>query len=177
MVVAPPRKRPRPKRGLIRIPSYIISACALTHTLFKVKELDRLVQEQRGRMEIIESELKDVRRRLDRLWDFVESTDDDLADTASPRIRENRDRQVRLEVSLQEANAILSERRAIRDDVAVMTAKALDVTDFPESSELPERSVFVETFIRDIVVMPGKAVINYKVPTAKDSQNPRRGLR
>ena len=141
-------------------------------TTVVVKELDRLVQEQRGRLEIIESELKDVRRRLDRLWDFVESTDDDLADTASPRIRENRDRQVRLEVLLQEANAILSQRRAIRDDVAIMTAKVLDATDFPESSELPERRVFVETLLRDIVVMPGKAVIKYKVPIAKDSQNP-----
>ena len=141
-------------------------------TTVVVKELDRLVQEQRGRLEIIESDLKDVRRRLDRLWDFVESTDDDLADTASPRIRENRDRQVRLEVSLQEANAILSQRMAIRDDVAIMTAKAQDATDFPEISELPERRVFVETFIMDIVVMPGKAVINYKVPIAKDSQNP-----
>ena len=73
-------------------------------TTVVVKELDRLVREQRGRLEIIESELKDVRRRLDRLWDFVESTDDDLADT-TPRFRANRDRQVRLEASLQEANA------------------------------------------------------------------------
>ena len=123
-------------------------------------------------MEIIESELKDVRRRLDRLWAFVESTDDDLADTASPRIRENRDRQVRLDVSLQEANAILSQRRAIRDDVAIMTAKAQDMTEFLEKSELPERKAYVETFIREIVVMPGKAVVHYKVPTAKDSQSP-----
>ena len=96
-------------------------------------------QEQRGRLAIIEAELKDVRRRLDRLWAIVESTDDDLADTATPRIRANRDRQVRLEVSLQEANAILSQRRAIRDDVAIMTAKAQDMTEFPEKSELPER--------------------------------------
>ena len=141
-------------------------------TTVAVKELDRLVQEQRGRLAIIEAELKDVRRRLDRLWAIVESTDDDLADTATPRIRANRDRQVRLEVSLQEANAILSQRRAIRDDVAIMTAKAQDMTEFPEKSELPERKVFVETFIRDIVVMPGKAVIHYEVPLAKDSQNP-----
>ena len=141
-------------------------------TTVVVKELDRLVQEQRGRMEIIEAELKDVRRGLDRLWDFVESTDDDLADPASPRIRENRDRQVRLEVSLQEANAILSQRMAIRDDVAIMTAKAQDMTEYPEKSELPERKVFVETFIREIVVMPGKAVIHYRVPIAKGSQNP-----
>ena len=137
-----------------------------------VKELDRLVQAQRGRLEIIESELNDVRHRLDRLWDFVESTDDDLADTASPRIRVNKDRQVHLEASLQEANAILSRRKAIRDDVTAITVKALDTTEYPQKSELPERRAFVETFVRDIVVMPGNAVIHYRVPVAKGSQNP-----
>ena len=141
-------------------------------TTVVVEELDRLVQEQRGRIETIEFELKDVRRRLDRLWDFVQSSDDDLADTASPRIRANRDQQVRLEASLQEANAILSQRRAIRDGVATITAKALDMTEYPEKSEFPERKAFVKTFIRDIVVMPGKATIHYKVPIVKDSPNP-----
>ena len=104
--------------------------------------------------------------------DFVESSDDDLADTASPRIRTNRDQQVRLEALLQEANAILSQRRATRDGVATITAKTLDMTEYPEESELPERKAFVETFVRDIVVMPGKATIHYKVPIAKDSPNP-----
>ena len=137
-----------------------------------VKELDRLVQEQRGRIETIESELKDVRRRLDWLWDFVESTDDDLARTATPRIGANRDQQLHLEASLQEANATLSQRRAIRDDVATITAKAMDMTEYPEESELPERKAFVETFVRGIVVMPGKATIHYKVPIAKDNRNP-----
>ena len=140
-------------------------------TTVVVKELDSLVQEQRGRIETIESELKDVRRRLDRLWDFVESTDDDLARTATPRIGANRDQQARLEVSLQEANAILSQRGAIRDDVATITAKAMDMTEFPEKSQMPERKAFVETFIREIVVMPGKAVVQYEVPMVKDSHN------
>ena len=92
-------------------------------TTVVVKELDRLVEEQRGRIETIESEIEDVRRSLGRLWRFVESTDDDLADTATPRIKANWDRQVDLEASLQEANAILSQRRAIRDDVATTTAR------------------------------------------------------
>ena len=141
-------------------------------TTVVVGELGKLVQEQRGRLELIESELKDVRRKLDRLWEFVESTDDDLALTATPRIGANRDQQARLEASLQEANAILSQRRAIRDDVATITAKAMGMTEFPEKSELPERKAFVGTFIGEIVVMPGKAVVQYKVPMIKDSQNP-----
>ena len=45
-------------------------------TTVVVRELNRLVQEQRGQIETIESELKDVRRRLDRHWDFLGSSDD-----------------------------------------------------------------------------------------------------
>ena len=140
-------------------------------TTVVVKELDRLVEEQRGRIETIESEIEDVRRSLGRLWRFVESTDDDLADTATPRIKANWDRQVDLEALLQEANAILSQRRAIRDDVATTTARARDMPEFPEKTGLPGRKAFVETFVRDIVVMPGKATIHYKVPVVKDSPN------
>ena len=133
--------------------------------------VDMLIQAQREQLEIIESELKDVRRRLERLWDFVESTDGDLADTTS-RFRYNKEHKAHPEASLQEAKAILSKRRAIRDDVATITVKALDMTEFLEKSELRERKAFVETFVREIVVMPGKAVIQYYVPTAKDSQSP-----
>ena len=77
-----------------------------------------------------------------------------------------------LEASLQEANAILSQRRATRDGVATITAKTLSMTEYPEASGLPERKAFVQTFVRDIVVMPGKATMHYKVPIAKDSPNP-----
>ena len=45
------------------------------------------------------------------------------------------------------------------------------MTEYPEESELAERKAFVETFVRDIVVMPGKATIHCKVPIAKDSPN------
>ena len=137
-----------------------------------VNELDRLVEEQRGRIATIESELTDVRVRLDRLWDFVESSGGDLAETASPRIRATRDQQLHLEASLQEANAILSQRRATRDGVAIITAKILDMPEYPGESELLERKAFVQTLVRDIAVMPGKATIHYKVPIAKDSPNP-----
>ena len=133
------------------------------NTTVVLKELDKSIQAQRGRLEIIESEVEDVRRRLERLWDFVESTDGDLTDTTS-RFRDNRDRKVRLEASLQEANTILSQRTATRDAVASITAKAQQMAEFPEKSELTERTAYIETFIREIVVMAGKAVVQYKVP-------------
>ena len=67
------------------------------------EEMDGVAHEQRERLQTIESELADVRRRLDRLYNLVEITDFDMADV-TPRIRDHRERQERLE-------AVAGERR------------------------------------------------------------------
>ena len=43
------------------------------------EEMDGVASEQRKRLETIDSELADVRRRLDRLYNLVETTDSLLA--------------------------------------------------------------------------------------------------
>ena len=68
------------------------------------EEMDGVAREQRKRLETIDSELTDVRRRLDRLYNLVETTDLDMADV-TPRIRDHRERQQRLEISPEEARA------------------------------------------------------------------------
>ena len=130
-----------------------------------------MVQGQRKRLETIESELADVRRRLERLWDLVETTDVDPASTAL-KIEAHRERQRRLEASAAAATAILSQRRAVRDDVETITTYAWDMAEFLKESELPERRALIETFVREIVVTPGSAVVRYSLPMADDSRRP-----
>ncbi len=48
------------------------------------QELNAMEHEQRIRLETIESELADVRRRLDRVWRLVETTDDPPIRHGSP---------------------------------------------------------------------------------------------
>ena len=101
------------------------------------EEMDGVAHEQRQTLETIESELAEVRRRLDRLYNLVETTDLDMADV-TPRIRDHRERQERLEVSAEEARAMLSEHRVILDDVKTITSYAEDMSDFLKTSELTE---------------------------------------
>ena len=136
-----------------------------------VQELNGVIQGQRKRLETIESELAVVRRRLERLWDLVETTDVDPASTAL-KIEAHRERQRRLEASAAEATAILSQRRTVRDDVEAIAAHARDMTEFLKESELPERRALIETFVREIVVTPDIAVVRYSVPMADDSRRP-----
>ena len=136
------------------------------------KELDGLVREQRRRLETVESELADVRRRLGRLWDIVETTDDAPADM-DIRIKANAGRRSLLEASLKEARSILSQRKSLKNDLGAIVARAQDMGEFLNESELSERKAFAETLVREIVVMPGKTEIHYAVPIPDDSHAPR----
>ena len=135
------------------------------------EEMDGVAREQSKMLETIDSELADVRRRLDRLYNLVETTDLDMADV-TPRIRDHRERQERLEASAQEARAILSQRRTVLDDVDTIAAYAQDMSEFLNESELTERRAFIETFVKEIVVMPGNALMRYTVPMPDDSLIP-----
>ena len=135
------------------------------------EEMDGVAREQRQRPETIESELVDVKRRLDRLYNLVETTDLDI-DDFKPRIRDHRERQEKLEASAAEARSMLSERREVLDDVETITAYAQDLSVFLNESELTERRAFIESFVKEIVVMPGNAVVRYTIPMPYDSPVP-----
>ena len=137
------------------------------------EQMDGVAGEQRQILASVESELADVRRRLERLYNLVETTDMDI-DDFKPRIRDHRERQEKLERTAEEARTLLSQRRVVLDDVETITAYAEDMSQFLKESELTERRAFIETFVKEIEVRPGNAVVRYSVPMPKDSPIPRR---
>ena len=131
------------------------------------EEMDGVAREQRKMLRTIETELSDVRRRLDTIYNLVETTPVDMADF-TPRIRQHWDRQERLEYSAEQARAAL--RRAALDDVNTIAAYAKDMSEFLNESELTERRAFIETFVKEIVVMPGDALLRYTIPISQSTQ-------
>ena len=93
-------------------------------------------------------------------------------DDFKPRIRELRERQDRLEHSAEEARAALAQRRKVLDDVNAVNSYAREMKDFLEESELTERRAFIATFVKEILVVPGDALMRYTVPTPNDSLAP-----
>ena len=73
---------------------------------------------------------------------------------------------------MKEAQSILSQRKAVKNDLEAIVARAQDMTEFLKESEMSERKAFAETLVREIVVMPGKAVIHYAFPMPGDSHTP-----
>ena len=157
-----------------KIRSNILTESSITELVKVVdEEMDGVAREQRKRLQTVEDELEDVKRKLGRIWHVIETTDIDMADAAG-RIKEHRERQERLEDAAAEARAILADRRAVLDDVETITAYAKDMRDFLNESELTERRAFIESFVKEIVVMPGDALMRYTVPMPDDSLIPGR---
>ena len=132
------------------------------------EEMDGVAAEQRERLETIEEELDEVKRRLGRIWQAIETTDIEMAD-ASDRIREHRERKEKLEIAAEEARAILAERRVMLDSADTIATFAADMSEFLKTSELTETKAFVRSFVKEIEVKPGKAAIVYSIPTPQDS--------
>ena len=136
------------------------------------EQMDDVAGDERKRLETIESELADVRGRLDRLYDLVETTTEfDMAHFAD-RIQNHKERKERLESAAEGARAILAQRRAVLDDVKTITAYAQDMSRFLQKSELTERRAFIETFVKEIELLPDNAVVRYSVPMPDDSLIP-----
>ena len=132
------------------------------------EEMDGVAHEQRERLETIEGELEDVKKRLGRIWNFIETSDTEIAD-ASDRIREHRERKETLEIAAEEARALLKERRQLLDSADTIATFAEEMSDFLKTSELTETRAFVHSFVKEVVVKPGRAAIVYSIPTLDDS--------
>ena len=132
------------------------------------EEMDGEAAEQRQKLETIEEELEDVKRRLGRIWQAIETTDIEMAD-ASERIKEHRERKDKLEVAAQEARELLAQRRQYLDSADAFAAFAKEMNALLMTSELTETRAFVRSFVREIEVKPGRAAIVYTIPTPNDS--------
>ena len=56
------------------------------------------------------------------------------------------------------------------DDVNTIAAYAKDMGDFLKESELTERRAFIHSFVKDVVVKPGRAAIVYSIPISQSTQ-------
>ena len=132
------------------------------------EEMDGVAREQRRTLETVEQELIEVKRRLDRIWQVIETSNLDAAD-AGDRIREHKQRQEQLELAAVKARKVLAERRQLLDSADVIAAFAEQMSEFLLTSELTETKAFIRSFVKQITVRPGRAVIRYTIPMPEDS--------
>ncbi|MCY3570722.1 MAG: recombinase family protein [Chloroflexi bacterium] len=132
------------------------------------EEMDGVAREERERLETIEAEQEEVRRKMDRLWHIVESSDMEVNDIL-PRLRVHQERQAQLDQAADQARLALTERRELLDSADMVAMFAEEMSEFLQTSEVTEAKSFIHSFVKRIAVRPGRAVIHYTIPTPQDS--------
>ena len=75
---------------------------------------------------------------------------------------------LKLQESALEVEDMVAERRVTLDNLETITALVGDMGMFLNEAELTERRAFIQSFVKETSVGPGKATILYNIPMPED---------
>ena len=131
------------------------------------EEIDALAGELAGRLEVVEAELSDVRKRLERLYEAIETSELTL-EVLSPRILSLRHREEQLEAARDDAERQLERRRVALPNTEEIVEYVADFREFLKDGTFPERKALIRNFVEGIEVVGDEATLEYTVPMPSD---------
>ena len=131
------------------------------------EEIDAMAGELSGRLEVVEAELSDVRKRLEKLYEAIETSELTL-EVLSPRIMSLRHREEQLEAAREDAETRLEQRRVVLPDTEEIVRYVADFRDFLKDGTIPERKALIRNFVEGIEVVGDEATLTYTVPMPSD---------
>jgi len=147
-----------------KIKEHVLTTENLTRLVHIVnEEMDGLAIEYRRRLESILDDIVDVSRRLERLYDALETGRIQLADLA-PRIQQLRQRQEQLQATRLELEQELSDRRVELADAETVAQCVVDLRNTLSESSLAERKSFVRSFVKEVKVTGDEVLLTYTIP-------------
>lgn len=140
-----------------------------------LRELVRLVNEEmdasagdyRQKLDTIEEELAEAERRLDRLYDALETKKLNLDDLA-PRIQALRQRQNQLQAARCEVEELLTNRRIQLADMEMVMRYVEDIRGLLSLGSLSEQKAFIRSFVKEVRVTGKEVLITYTIPLPPD---------
>ena len=127
------------------------------------EEMDSLSNEYRERLETVEQNVADINRRLERLYDILETGKVKYEDLM-PRILQHKNRLEKLQETKAELELKLNERRIELADVETVKNHVEDLRNLLSESSLTERKSFVKSFVKDVKVTGKEVELAYTIP-------------
>ncbi len=131
------------------------------------EEIDAMAGELSGRLEVIDAELGDVRKRLERLYEALETSELTL-EVLSPRIFSLRHREEQLEAAREDAETQLEQRRVELPTTEEIKGYVADFREFLQEGTFPERKALIRNFVEGIEVTGDEATLTYTIPMPND---------
>ncbi len=133
------------------------------------EELDSTHGTLKGKLNVIDAELNDVKSRLSKLYDALETGKLSLDDLAQ-RIKELRERQDVLDKTRIQVEAEMVVQGTEHVDIELIKSYAEDLRGLLEEVGHIEYKAFLRSFVKRIIIDGQTAVIQYNVPMPPDGK-------
>lgn len=133
-------------------------------------ELNSQSREYEDELISIQNELVEVRRRLDRLYDAIETGRLSL-DELAPRIREVKERYDKLETRKSELELIVSGEKAEVVSKEEVAECVHELSDLLQKGSLLERKAFIQSFVKEVKVYDKEIKLIYSFPALPEGIN------
>ena len=131
------------------------------------EEIDAMAGELSGRLEVVEAELGDVRKRLEKLYEAIETSELTL-EVLSPRIFSLRHREEQLEAAREDTATQLEQRRVELPTTEEIKGYVADFREFLKDGTFPERKALIRNFVEGIEITGDEAMLTYTIPMPSD---------
>ena len=121
-------------------------------------------------MDIIDTELRDVKARLGKLYEALETGKLDMGDLA-PRIKELKTRQDELNKNRVLVEAETAAHGAQPVNEALVRAYAEDLRTVLEEADITERKAFLRSFVKRVEVDKERVTVHYTLPLPLDGKS------
>ena len=160
---------PKVERFIVeKIRERILTDATITELVTLVaEEIDAVAGEVAERLQAVAAELADVGRRLERLYEALETSALTL-EALSPRILALRHRQDQLAAAREETASQLEQRRVELPGTAEIRGYVADFRALLQRGTFPERKALLRNFVQGIEVVDDAATLTYTVPMPAD---------
>ena len=131
------------------------------------EEIDAVAGELASRLAAVDAELADVRQRLARLYEALETSALTL-EALSPRILALRHREDQLAAAREDAAAQVEKRRVELPTTAEIKGYVADFRTFLQEGTIPECKALIRNFVEGIEVVGDEATLTYTIPMPND---------
>jgi len=131
------------------------------------EEVDALAEERASDLAIVESDLDDVRRRLEKLYDAIENSELTY-EALSPRILKLRQQEDQLTAVRDDAVRNLEQRRANLPSTPEIKRYVAEFREFLQTGTVPERKALIRNFVQGVKVDGDEVSIRYTIPMPSD---------
>ena len=131
------------------------------------EEIDEMAGQMAGRLEAMDAELVDVEKRLERLYEAIETSALTL-EALSPRILKLRHREEQLTAAREEAENQLERRRVELPGTEEIQVYVADFREFLQKGTIPERKALIRNFVKGIEITGDEVTLTYTIPMPSD---------